>query len=375
MARFRFRQYREGDGAALNALYFAVTGRHRSMAEFEWQWLLAPPGPGEMWLIETDAPNGSPLVVGHHGLMPFYFSAGDTDLVAGKTENTMIHPDYRKKLLYPKYEKQFLREYSSRYDLLFSTLGPPAAMRQRRALDYSANRRWKHIEFALGPLSMVGLLASLAAATEAPSIKRVLAANLLRTGAKAVSTLPRYRRRKGPPLLEKSGDCAASSSFFNDFWDAARGSYPITPRRNHNDLDWRFWSNPNVRTHTVFTPASSSVQGYAVIVPIDQFHFRLDDIAVLSNEIGAMAALIESVCDWCASQGAQVLSFMTTDDPSGPAAAIDATDLPRLESRWPLARLRAVAGQPMLRRATGRDGRFFSENDWYITPFILEGRS
>tara|TARA_R100001086_G_scaffold132220_1_gene68678 strand:- start:3221 stop:4348 length:1128 start_codon:yes stop_codon:yes gene_type:complete len=375
VSRFRTRQYREGDGAALNALYATVTGRQRTMAEFDWQWLSAPAGRGEMWLIETDAPDGSPLVIGHHGLMPLYFSDRGTDLIAGKTENTMVHPDYRKKLLYPKFEKQFLKAYSDRFDVLFSTVGPPAALRQRRALGYRAERHWRYIEIALGPLAMVGLLASLAKATEAPSPKRALAGKMLRLGARAASGLPRYRRRNGPSLREKNGDCSVSSDFFGGFWETARRAYPITPRRNRDDLEWRFWANPNVRTRTVFTPDGGSVQGYAVITEVSRFQYRLDDIAVLPNEAEAFTALLHSVCDWCASQGAQVLSVMTTDDPSGPGAAIDRAELPRLETRWPLAKMRKATGQPMLRHATGREGRDISVSDWYVTPFVFEGRA
>lgn len=375
MAKFRTRQYCDGDAAALNALYRAVTGRERTLAEFEWQWLSAPAGPGEMWLIETDGPDGTPLVVGHHGLMPLVFSAGKTDLRAGKTENTMVHPDYRKKLIYPRFEKQFLKAYSDRFDLLFSTVGPPAALRQRKALGYSAERYWRHMWIALGPLAMVGLLASLASAGETPSAKRALAAAGLHAGAAVVSALPRYRRRNGPALSELESDVARAASFFEGFWDTARGAYPITPRRAREDLNWRFWSNPNIRTRTVFTSDASSVQGYAVITQVDRYQSRLDDIAVLPNEPAAIAALIGSVCDWCAGEGVMVLSFMTTDDPRGPGAAIDAAGLLRLETRWPLARLRPHEGQLMLRRTTGRSGVTVATDDWSVTPFILEGRS
>lgn len=345
------------------------------MAQFEWQWLSAPAGHGEMWLIETEAPDGSPLIVGHHGLMPLYFSAGKNDLLAGKTENTMVHPKYRKKLLYPKYEKQFLKSYANKFDLLFSTVGPPAALRQRKALGYSSDRRWRHIEIALGPLAMTGLLASLAASAEAPSTKRAIAATGLRAGARIVSALPRYRNRSGPALCEFQVGSTRTTTFFESFWNVARYEHPITPRRNFEDLNWRFWSNPHVHTKTIFTPNESAIQGYAIITQVDRYHYRLDDIAVLPNEPSAMAALICSVCDWCASEGALVLSFMTTDDPKGPGAAIDAADLPHLETRWPLAKLRPPLGQPMLRRITERSSKSLSIHDWFVTPFILEGRS
>ena len=376
MAKFRARQYRDGDGEALNDLYKVVTGHQRSIAEFTWQWLDGPDGPGEMWLIETDGPDGDPLVIGHHGLMPLVFSEGHAVLRAGKTENTMVHPDYRKKLLYPKFERRFLEDYSSRFDLLFSTVGPPAALRQRRALGYDAARRWRNIEIGLGPLAMVPLLASMGGTTRKQSTKRAVATAGLRLGAGVLSALPRFRGpRTGPALKVLSDIDAPKSDFFDDFWTEAATDYPVTPRRSRPDLAWRFWSNPNTTTVTLHTSDPGSVQGYAVINATDPYRFRLDDIVVLPNTAEAMGQLLNSVCDWCAAQGAYALSFMTTDDPGSPGAQIDTLDLPRLETRWPLTRLLPAEGPPMLRKATGRSGHAAAVNTWSLTPFILEGRS
>ena len=53
-----------------------------------------------MWLIEATDEQGNVKLIGHHGVMPIAFSNGETDLLFGKTENTMVLPEYRKKILY-----------------------------------------------------------------------------------------------------------------------------------------------------------------------------------------------------------------------------------------------------------------------------------
>ena len=151
MGQYSCRRFRSGDEQVINDLYHAVTGRFRSIEEYRWQWLSAPAGPGEICLIECEGPRGDVQLIGHHGIMPLRFSIGEHNLVLGKTENTMVHPEFRSKILYPRYEQKFLREYEGRYDALFSTMGPPAALRQRRALGYKAENHWMRYEWVLRP--------------------------------------------------------------------------------------------------------------------------------------------------------------------------------------------------------------------------------
>jgi hypothetical protein len=46
-----------------------------------------------MWLIEATDDSGNVKLIGHHGVMPIAFSDGDTDIIFGKTENTMVLPE------------------------------------------------------------------------------------------------------------------------------------------------------------------------------------------------------------------------------------------------------------------------------------------
>lgn len=63
--------------------------------------------------------------------MPIRFTCADEDLLFGKTANTMLLPEYRDMLLYPRFEKRFAEHCEGRCDARFSTVGHPAAIRQR----------------------------------------------------------------------------------------------------------------------------------------------------------------------------------------------------------------------------------------------------
>lgn len=130
------REYRTGDEIEINRLYRDVTGRTRSEADWRWQWSENPAGRSEMWLIEEVLDDGSARLIGHHGVMPYRARIDGEDCLVGKTENTMVHPDHRSRILYPRFERRFLAAYEERFAMLFSTTGPAAAIRLRKAMGY-----------------------------------------------------------------------------------------------------------------------------------------------------------------------------------------------------------------------------------------------
>ena len=113
-----------------------MTGRSRSVEDWKWQWVDNPAGRSEMWLIEETLDDGSARLIGHHGVMPFRATIDGNDCLVGKTENTMVHPDHRSRILYPRFERRFLAAYEPRFAMLFSTTGPAAAIRLRKAMGY-----------------------------------------------------------------------------------------------------------------------------------------------------------------------------------------------------------------------------------------------
>ncbi len=378
METFNARPYRVGDADAINALYRDVTGRVRTREQFAWQWLEAPAGAGEMWVIDAVAANGGTRIVGHHGLMPLVFSQGAQDFVAGKTENTMVHPDYRRKILYPRYEKRFLGDYSGRFDLLFSTVGPAAALRQRKALGYDATRHWVRHEWALrsGAMAALGAVIAGSDGRAARSAKYRLAEQALGLGARALGVSPRRRTGDGARLTALDGVEAAAHPFFETFWTEARAEYPMTPRRMRADLDWRFWRNPYQLPITLILDGRTGPRGYAIVNRYHKLAWRLADIVCLPVDANTFSILLGAVADWCAGQGGYVLNFLAADDPGAPARFTAECGLTNLSNHWPVTRLPRPTPYPMLRRLTDRGAVAGGQVDnWYVTPLVFEGRS
>ena len=183
----------------------------------------APAGLGLIYLIEyLSNDQEDPILIGHHGIMPIRFSNGGCDLIGGKTENTMVDPEYRSKFLYPRYESRFKKDYSKVCHVLFSTMGPKEAIRQRTAHGYKEVGEWKN------------LILSTRRALFAPAVHEFIGSDdtkycLVQLDASTSESIP-----------------------FDDFWQKCRSMYPLTNSRALKDIQWRFIDNPYQKYLWVF---------------------------------------------------------------------------------------------------------------------------
>ena len=137
-----FRTASAADGAAINELYCRVTGYRRSLQHWHWLWREAPAGAGVSNVIErVDADGRAQELVGHHGVVRLHGWADGSPIRVGKTENTMVDPAHRARLLYPRMERQMLLRYRGEFEGIFSLRGPSAALRMRSALGYRPGPR------------------------------------------------------------------------------------------------------------------------------------------------------------------------------------------------------------------------------------------
>lgn len=351
---YSHRRYRDGDAQAINALYRRVTGIVRSEGQFAWQWLQAPGGIGEMWLIEAAHPDGPVELIGHHGVMPVRFTDGNRDLLFGKTENTMVLPEYRRKILYPRLEMEFAKAYEPRFHALFSTTGSPEALRQRKASRFVMDNHWIWMEHGSQLLGSATIVAS-----HIPWLGRFL--------PRLLSSLPSWRGSAGaihydvlPP------EAAAREAFFDTYWSRARLTAGIAPARFRDDLTWRFWRNPYQRPDTYITDGPHG-RGFAIVDLSRPAMAKILDWSFDGPDSGriAMAALLAQLAS---SKRAHLITFAGTDDGVG-------SDLASLfRSPW-VARFRQRQPATMPRKVTARGvSEAVSTAGWQVTPIIFEGR-
>jgi len=370
---YRYRRYQDGDATAINSLYEEITGRRRTIPQFEWQWLQAPGGRGEIWLIEAFDDSGKSELIGHHGIMPVRFTDGNDDLLFGKTENTMVLPEYRSRILYPRFEKRFANEYEPRFDALFSTGGPPEAIRQRRAQGYRFSAKWVRVQIPTSRLgairllykALLGKMGGAGASREVADDGPEPSIEIGRTGSPWwLRALRDHEARKEP--------------FFDSFWPNCRAGYGLTPRRDKGDLDWRFWSNPYSRHITLISDTDPQSRGYAIIrrSKTQPAAATIEDIAPYEQSAASFSRLLDSVISWTRQNGISWIDFATTDDPGVTAEFVGELNKRSIDALSLVSHLRKREVATMPRKITpSGDSREVRQSGWYVTPLIFEGRS
>jgi len=124
--------------------------------------------------------------------------------------------------------------------------------------------------------------------------------------------------RKSPLVLkELDGLAARNSCFFSDFWDEARMTAGLAPRRDAADLAWRFWDLPGNQA-TLIHRWPCGCRGYGIVSTTNKLHFTLEDIFLTVPRPDLLTQLLDSILSWCADRGGLMMSFMTTAESQSP---------------------------------------------------------
>lgn len=357
--RFSYRQYREGDAAAINELYFKVTGRRRTVEQHAWQWLQSPAGESEIWLIEAELDDGTTQLIGHHGVMAEEFSFHGKDIRVGKTENTMVLPEFREKILYPRFEKAFLKQYEGRFHALFSTTGPAPAIRLREAMGYKFNHEWKALFFGTEPRLSAALVLDRLWPRKPLNLAQVLS-----------SAVPICIDGTQIQVLKPNDP----SFDFDDFWSKAAPGYGVTPRRTQANLHWRFWSNPY---HTHITVKLSSIErGTCICVVSGRTGRCLFVNDVFTDRPANTPYFLDQLYNWARRvSGVVCLQSNTTDENIQLFSGRNNIQTPWVYSVVNTVRRQTTAVK-MPRKITlqAQDYGLNDESEWYVTPFYFEGR-
>ena len=371
--KYRYRQYRAGDAVEINRLYADITGRTRSLPEFEWQWLRAPGGEGDIWLIKATDNDGTTNLVGHHGIMPIRFSRGEENLLFGKTENTMLRSEYRNRILYPRYEHRFAEVYESRFDALFSTLGSAVAIRQRQAMGYTFPSKWLHLRIST---SWMGGIIFLYRAF----LDRLLGHGRNELGSVGESEGRLLDKPGGSPLLLRALDDkqARTEPFFETFWSQCRSEYGLTPRRDKEDLYWRFWSNPYTSNITLVSDDKSEEPGYVILrksISTPEAAF-IEDIVPCAPSAASFYRLLDSALSWMSNNNINWVDFSITDESCVSGGVADGITNRNLPFRNAMAKIRSAPAEYMPRKITSSgESKGVDLNNWYVTPIVFEGRA
>lgn len=216
---FTVRPTQPEDGAALNDLYHRLTGTRRSIAQWRWEWFDTPAGPAPSWVIVETA---SGRIVGHHGVVPISLVQGGKRLAAARTENTMIDPDMRRRLVYPPIEARLLGQLLQRFDLIYTTSGKGSHGLVRKRLGYVSAGTWRTFTVGITPAYIAQRLAG-------GALGRLAAPLGVFTG-----------RARAGWRLEETIDLARIAAYCARWHDTGA----ITPDRSADYLRWRLTEHP-----------------------------------------------------------------------------------------------------------------------------------
>ena len=363
---FSLRQARSGDAEAINGLYRAVTGRKRTQDEYRWEWEQSPEAPSERWVILEEA---SGRIVGHFGLIPLAFTCRGRQLLAGKTENTMVDPVFRSRFYYIPHEKKAFQDAQDRFQLFFTTAGRGAPGLIRKRLGYREIGKWRtYILYASPGYVKTRMLQGKAFQG------RVVVESPMSILCHGLVLLRRLMLTRGeglrPTQLEFTEDVLDA---IDHFWTRNRSSFGCTPERNADFVRWRFHRNPHHSYALYGFYDGDRLKGYLIArggeIAVGKRRFRklvIEDLVASGNRDDLCAGMLKGMN---AEFRRNDLVSMRVLLPAG-----DPDPLNRL-----LARLQFF---PQVASKEERDTgapfyAFFRDSaypgEWYITEAVTEG--
>ncbi|MEH0019126.1 MAG: hypothetical protein V6Z89_05710 [Desulfobacter sp.] len=302
--KLKQRRYIEGDATHINQLYRRITKIDRSMEKFEWEWLNTWNGQGDMALLFEEGENGQEVLVAQYSLIPVPLSFFGRQVLAGKTENCMCNPDYRKKNIYISHEKESFEQAKERFSVFYTTAGRVsnwAIAKIRGKMGYTPLDSWSSYFFCLKRQSlMVFILSQLKKDTFSSTILRICVsiASYLFTFYGKLRLLLLNNGMAGEVQLENS---AIIDKVVN-LWEKNKSSYGVTIDRNRRYLKWRLLENPNYQYQFLTITKRGVLKGYIVFFIDKNNILHIEDVLVDKKSRKELGKLIKDLLYWAVSK-------------------------------------------------------------------------
>ncbi|WP_137743500.1 GNAT family N-acetyltransferase [Robertmurraya siralis] len=240
------RFYQKGDEHEINALFFEVFGKQRSLLHWNWKFM---DNHLQQSLILIDEQEGQ--LAGHVALVPSEAKWHDREVKLGARNDTMVSPKFRGKGIYGDLNKALISSSKQHdYDYLY---GYPAEKAKKLFIRYTD-------------------------ATEIAQIPRLMRIN--RLSALVMNRIPLLKLAKPifllldrfftvkeskPPAAFEIKSITHCGSEFDQLWEQAKNVAPILLKRDAKFLNWRFHNHPDRNYQMLGLFENGTLLGYAVI--------------------------------------------------------------------------------------------------------------
>jgi hypothetical protein len=374
------RKFAESDKEELNDLYNLVAGRSRTTDKFEWEWLDTPEGWGSMWLLVD---NDTGKIIGHHGLIPIKFSFYDTTIMAGKTENTVMHPQYRGKGIYYPFETKFHKEAREKFQLLFTTAGLAEQGKVRLKLGYVPVGGYTSYIKATNR-SLLNMVLANVIAERIPN-KLVSSVLIILSKLASLALMPVFSKQ-GPVdesiKLEKVNNIDSVADKLDGFWERNRDKFGITADRNSRYLKWRIFENPNVKYEFFLALRRDDLVGYLITKTSQETGLRvmiISDIVAADNNEVIFNSILQQAIKIYNQRDINVIRFSTLSSSNFLNMAMRRNGFVSLSMlRKLLPRFFIKDNQESMLMAKALDDRLDTSvlcnpACWYFTELLMEG--
>jgi len=313
LAKLISRKYQPGDEIGILKIYNLITNRDRTVEQHLWEWQYAFKEPVSSWVILKQA---TEEIVGHHGLIPFEVNYFGRILSVGRTENTVLHPDYLGSGIYFLHERKFCEEAKTQFDMLLTTVGYGAPGKIRRRLGYKPVGAFICLIRICGILDCYALIRWKLKKIIRPGFISILLSLSISIPAMFFATLflPKFFKRDPDLTLMKIDSLDTIVEEFENFLAANKEQLGISINRTINFLQWRIFNNPYINHIMLIARKNDRIVGYVIGSFIDNNpYMTIVDILVENNDKAIFNTLIDSLKKRCKTYKIPSLSFPTLE--------------------------------------------------------------
>lgn len=361
----RSRKYKPGDEKQINQLYRILTDRNRNHKQYAWEWLQNPYEINSKWVIYEK--NGR--IVGHHGLIPTPVYVFDKTYLAGKTENTMLHPDYRGKHVYFQFEKKFFEEAKEYYQILFTTTGQGAPGKLREKLGYKKLGNWDIYRYYYA-----NSISNFSIENERKKtrffVEKILfpAIYIFLNAFNCISNI-RFNKKSEKFEIYIKNIQNEELDDIEALWLNNRQFYKNNSYRGKNYMCWRINNNPHHTHKFIGLKKGDEFLGYLIYFIRDKINVEIVDIFVKKNNSFYFQMLIRQCKLQAKNLGVNYIEFSFIGNNSSLKKAL---------TRCSFLNIGKFVELPfyiknLLKVSDENEKKIYRSSNWYITGLFLEG--
>jgi len=253
------RRYKKGDETGIIELRNEIfdPSRHTDIQKWQWEYLDPPPGESKIFVYENNH-----KIVGHYGLIPILFKLKEQNVLSGKSEDAMIHKNYR--------------AFGNRFIKLVKT-GNEISHEEGMNLIWGFPNKAAFLPHIKGGFTYIGDVFNLMKIVNSRIIldkiiptyikNRYFSKIIIHLLSLSFSILNIFfnleRLKKTKNITIKS--VANFDERINKLWEKANSEYGITIVRNCEYLNWRFVKNPYAKSKIFIAERENEILGYIVL--------------------------------------------------------------------------------------------------------------